>query len=142
MSGPESPRIYHFTDAANLPAILESGCVYCKSRLPAGVQTVDISHYDVQARRQVKSVGCGPGGVLHDYVPFYFATRSPMMFVISKGGVEGCSSNTKRLVYLVSDLRLVQEAGLRFVFTDGHATKAFTTFYESVADMDKVDWEV
>ena len=79
---------------------------------------------------------------MHDYVPFYFATRSPMMYVISRGGVEGCSSNTKRLVYLVSDLRRVREMGLRCVFTDGHATKAFTTFYEDDADLDKVDWRV
>lgn len=141
--GPPDPtRIYHFTDAANLPAILDSGCVYCKSRLPSAAQSVDISHYDVQRRRQAKLVGCGPGGVLHDYVPFYFATRSPMMYVISRGGVEGCSSNTKRLVYLVSDLRRAQEVGSRFVFTDGHATKAFTTFYEDDADLDKVDWGV
>lgn len=140
MSVPGEILLYHFTDATNLPGILESGQIYCKSRLAAGAQETDISHYDIQQVRQRKKVLCGPGGVLHDYVPFYFATRSPMMSSISKGNVENCSRNTKRLVYLVSSLNRVQEAGLGFVFTDGHATKAFTKIYDNPVNLDKVDW--
>lgn len=134
--------VYHFTDAANLPKILSSGHIYCKSRLPSNSQRVDISHYDVQRRRRSKPVNCGPGGVLHDYVPFCFAYRSPMMYAISKGNVEGCSSDTRRLVYLVSSLRNTQKEDLRFVFSDGHATKAFTNLYDDTNDLDKLDWEV
>ena len=142
MAGDAPVPIYHFTDASNLPGILEVGEIYCKSRLPTGLQAVDISHYDIQQRRQTKLVDCGPGGVLHDYVPTYFGTKSPMMFSISRGGVEGCSSDTKRLVYLVSSVQSIQKAGTRFVFSDGQATKAFTKFYEDAANLDKVDWDI
>ena len=142
MSGDAPTPIYHFTDAANLPGILEAGGIYCKSRLPTGLQVKDISHYDIQQRRQTKRVGCGPGGVLHDYVPTYFGTKSPMMFAISKGGVEGCNRDTKRLVYLVSSVQSIENAGMRFVFSDGQATKAFTKFYEDISNLDKVDWSV
>ena len=100
----EDVRVYHFTDGSNLPGILDSGCVHCKSNLPPDAQKTDISRYDIQARRRRTRGTCGPGGVLHDYIPFYFETRSPMMSKISKGGVEGCSSDTGRLVYLVSSL--------------------------------------
>lgn len=138
----EDVRVYHFTDASNLPGILDSGYVHCKSSLPSGVHKTDISRYDIQATRRRTRVTCGPGGVLHDYVPFYFATHSPMMSKISKGGVEGCSSDTGRLVYLTSSLQRIQDAGLQFVFSDGHATKFPSKFYEELADLNEIDWEV
>ncbi|CAN5839911.1 hypothetical protein BH23ACT11_BH23ACT11_13150 [soil metagenome] len=53
-----------------------------------------------------------------------------------------CNSDTERLVYLVSSLDRVQEAGLSFVFSDGHATKAFTRIYNDPASLDKVDWSL
>jgi hypothetical protein len=31
---------------------------------------------------------------------------------------------------------------MRFVFSDGQATKAFTKFYEDISNLDKVDWSV
>ncbi|MGB3683119.1 MAG: DUF4433 domain-containing protein [Rubrobacteraceae bacterium] len=112
---------------------------YCKSRL-SGAQKIDISHYDIQQVRQRKKVQCGPGGVLHDYVPFYLAPSSPMMFAISKGNVEKCSSNTERLVYFVSSLDKTREANSNFVFSDGHATKAFTRIYDDLVSLNKIDW--
>ncbi len=142
MSVPNDILIYHFTDATNIPGILEAGHIYCKSRLSAGTHKIDISHYDIQQRRQKKKVRCGPGGVLHDYVPFYFATRSPMMYAISRGNVEKCYSDTKRLIYFVTSLDRVREADLSFVFSDGHATKAFTKIYDDLVSLDEVDWSL
>ena len=76
-----------------------------------------------------------------DYVPFYFAPRSPMLFRIQHGGVEGVSSDPERLVYLVSSTEAVVEAGLAYVFTDGNAAAAFTDFYDDVTSLeDVVDW--
>lgn len=140
MSIPKNIPIYNFTDAKNLPGILEAGRIYCKSDLPPDAHKTNISHYDIQQVRQRKKVRCGPGGVLHDYVPFYFAPRSPMMFAISRGNVENCSSDTKRLVYFVSSLDRVQRSGLRVVFSDGQATKAFTKIYDDPASLGKIDW--
>jgi len=142
MADNKAVPIYHFTHAKNLPKILNSGCIYCKNRFPTELEVVDVSHQTVQEKRRAKQVGCEPGGILHDYVPFYFATRSPMMYVISRGNVEGRSSDTIGLVYLVSSVQRVQEANLRFAFSDGHPTKAFSRFYNDVAHLDKVDWEV
>jgi hypothetical protein len=61
--------------------------------------------------------------------------------VISKGGVEGYSSDTKPLIYLVSSVERVQELGLKFAFSSGHPIMLLTQFYNNVADLDKVDWE-
>ncbi|QIN80504.1 DUF4433 domain-containing protein [Rubrobacter marinus] len=134
--------IYHFTHAKNLPAILPAGRLRCKARLPNGDQLVNVSHDNIQERRRNKQVDCEPGSILHDYVPFYFATRSPMMYVISKGGVEGYDSNTMPLIYLVSSVRRVQEEALKFVFSDGHPVVKLSRFYNNLNDLDKVDWQV
>lgn len=138
----EPTRIYHFTHAKNLPKILDAGYLYCKARLPADLEVVDISHQSVQEKRRNKRVRCEPGGILHDYVPFHFATRSPMMFAIHKGNVEGRSSDMTPLIYVVSSVQRVQEMGLKFVFSDGHPTKAFSEIYNDPIRLDKVDWNI
>lgn len=79
---------------------------------------------------------------MHDYVPFLFAPRSPMMFLISKGGVEGRSSDTTSLVYVVSSVQRVLRERLNFAFSDGHPIVHLSKFYAAPADLDKVDWEV
>jgi hypothetical protein len=65
-----------------------------------------------------------------------------MMFLISRGGVEDRSRNTTSLIYLVTSVERVQGAGLNFVFSDGHPIVALSRFYDGVADLDKVDWQV
>lgn len=134
--------IHHFTHAKNLPAILDSGRLHCKARLPDSDELVNVSHDSVQEKRRDKRVGCGPGGILHDCVPFYFAPRSPMMYVISKGGVEGYDSNTTPLIYLVSSVERVQEAGLDFVFSDGHPVVALSSLYDDPDDLKRLSWDI
>ena len=52
------------------------------------INYVDIAYQGIQDRRATTRVPCGAEGVLHDYVPFYFAPRSPMLYTIHKGNVE------------------------------------------------------
>jgi len=80
-------------------------------------------------------------GTLHDYVPFYFAPRSPMLFTISRGNVPTCS-NQEPVVHLVTNIQAVQAAGLPFVFTDGHGIMQLTSFFEDLAQLDHVDWTI
>ena len=47
----------------------------------------NIAYESIQDRRSIKSVPCGVGGSLHDYVPFYFAPRSPMLYTIHRGNL-------------------------------------------------------
>lgn len=83
---------------------------------------------------------CGPGGYLDEYVPFYFGRRSPMLYTISRGNVEGYEEGQNPIVYCVSTAQAAQAAGLGFVFTDGHGVMDFTDFFDDLADLDEVDW--
>ena len=53
-----------------------------------------------------------------DYVPFYFAPRSPMVFKLAKGGVPTYTDGQDPLIYLMSTVEAVVQAGLRYLFSD------------------------
>lgn len=77
-----------------------------------------------------------------DYVPFYFAPRSPMLYSIKLGNVTGYTGGQASIVHLVVDAEQVAAAGLQFVFTDGHAVIDISQFYTSLSDLDKIDWAI
>jgi hypothetical protein len=87
----------------------------------------------------------GPRGTIGDYVPFYFAPRSPMMFRIAcdhRDSVEDRYLGGDRpLVYLVARVGAVIDAGLDWVATDGNAANATTEFTTDLRRLDAmVDW--
>ena len=141
MTYPVPTHIYHLTHIANLTDILAAGGLACKAGM-ANTQHIDVSHYDLQERRQRRAVTCTPGGNLHDYVPFYFAPRSPMLYALYRGNVAGYKGGQTPLVYLVSSVQEAASQGLPFVFTDGHPIMAFSKFYAEVEALDRIAWDV
>jgi hypothetical protein len=140
---PRPTPIYHITHVDNLPGIIADGGLRCCADLrQAGVGYRDVAHGHIQDRRTFTRVPCGPRGVLHDYVPFYFAPRSPMLLAISGGSVATYQEGQEPVVHLVSTVQAIQEAGQHFVFSDGHATMAVSSFYEDLADLEQIDWSV
>lgn len=138
---PEQPIwVYHFTPIENLPGILGSDGLRCSNRCTT--QQVTVAHQHIQNRRSRKWVPCWPGGNLHDYVPFYFCCRSPMMYAINVGAVSSYDRGQYELVYLVLKLQSVAETGLDFVFTDRHAVTDHAAFYTDPADLSRVDWDL
>lgn len=135
--------IYHITHKDNLAGIVEEGHLLAQSRMGNSTVTYcNIAHQTIQDRRSQTPVYCGPGGHLHDYVPFYFAPRSPMLYAIKMGNVEGCTARQTDIVHLVSNTESVDEPGLEFVFTDGHAIMTLSDFYDDLDDLDEIDWEI
>ncbi len=135
--------IYHITHINNLTSILNSGGLIANSRLrPEQINYLDIAHESIQDRRARTPVPCGAGGVLHDYVPFYFARRSPMLFTIHKGNVEGYNQGQESVIYLVSTAEAIEAMALAFAFTDGHGIIGYTQFSDDLEDLDMVDWDI
>lgn len=135
--------IYHITHVKNLPRIVAEGGLWCDSRVAKkGLATQSVAHQHIKERRARKVVTCGPGGVVADYVPFYFAPRSPMLYAIHSNAVVGYDGGQDGVVHLVSSVEKIVEAELEYVFTDGHAEMALSKFFADVGDLDKVDWKV
>lgn len=85
---PEPVRLFHITAIDNLQAICAAGKLICKNKGAAqGSHYQNIAHAGAQGARADKSVPNPPGGNIHDFVPFYFAPRSPMLSAIHNGRV-------------------------------------------------------
>lgn len=134
-------RLYHLTHGKNLAAIVQGGELRCKAALDqtrAGYQ--DIAYPGIQGRRAKQLVSCGPGGVIHDYVPFYFCPRSPMLLAHQAHRVESNPDGQRPLVHLVTTVEAAEAAGCRWVFTDGHAAMAYTQFFDDLDRLGEIDW--
>lgn len=138
----ESTPIYHITHVANLTGMIADRGLTCVAELrKRGAGTYrDIAYPHIQDRRASKRVPCGPGGTLADYVPFYFAPRSPMLYTISRGNVQGYTEGQSPIVHLVAHAEEVVRQGLGFAFTDGHGVIAMTDYFDDLADLSKIDW--
>jgi ssDNA thymidine ADP-ribosyltransferase, DarT len=141
--------IYHITHVNNLARIVNTNGLWCDSeRLRQGFESVGIAHQELKDRRARTSVRrrtgqpIAAGGTLADYVPFHFANRSPMLYSIHTGYVEGYDGGQRGVVYLVSSVQRVAKGDRPWCFTNGHAVQAVTEFFDSLADWDKVDWDI
>lgn len=125
-----------------LPAIIAAGGLRAKTRLDkASSPNTSIAYVSVQDRRAQTPAPCGPRGLLHDYVPFYFAPRSPMLYTIHMGNVATCPRQAP-VVYLVSTAQAVQDAHLPYAFTDGHAIMKITSYFDDLGALNAVDWTI
>jgi hypothetical protein len=135
--------IYHITHIENLPTILAQERLWCdRESAQRGLTKIGIAHAHIKERRAKRVVPTGPGGTLADYVPFYFAPRSPMLFAIHRNQVVGYQGGQSDIVHLVSTAESVQTSGRAFVFSDGHADMAISTFFSDLADLKQVDWKM
>ncbi len=127
----------------NLGTCVKRGGLYAPNTpLGDGPAYRIIHDTEVQAKRHVTRVPCGAGGVVHDYVPFYFGYLSPMMLRLKTGQVTGYNEGQEPLIYLVTTAQAVQASGAQFVFSDGHGIARFTKWFDNLADLDKVDWSM
>lgn len=141
---PSQHLIMHFTHVRNLPGVLAAGCLNADSVVDResalGAEAADPS---IKATRRTIRVPLAPFGCVADYVPFYFAPRSPMLYKLAKGGVPTYSDGQDPLVYLVSTTETIAQAGLRYLFSDGNCASAITQFADDLRLLDSmVDWEI
>jgi hypothetical protein len=144
MPAPRPTRLFHITAIANLPAILARGALLSKNGgAAAGINYQNIAHAGAQGARAARSVPNPPGGLVHDFVPFYFAPRSPMLFAINGGRVASCPWRQADIVHFETTVENVTALRQPFVFYDRNATLAFSTPYTDLAHLDTaVAWDL
>lgn len=141
--------IYHMTHVENLPQIIAEGGLVCDAEAERRkLCKQSIAYAELKQRRATRTVEklffgtIAAGGVLADYVPFYFSNRSPMLYAIKGGYVEHYKGRQSDVVYFVSSAEAIAASKLVWCFTNGHAVEGVTEFYDNLKDLDKVDWEV
>ena len=138
---PEKALIFRITHRRNLPWVFDNG-IHCRSSVQQDQGFVSIGNQELIEGRKERTVPMEPSGVLSDYIPFYFTPYSPMLLNIVTG--RNVPQRPKAdIVILVSSLRKVSEAGIRFLFTDRHAylfNASFSNDLNQLANM--VPWEL
>lgn len=97
---------------------------------------LSVAERTIQERRAKMKVTCGPRGVVHDYVPLYFSSLSPMLLaVIKKKKID-----QEDIVYFEFPINIIEKYD--FVFTNAAAnTELPPTFYANSSDFNLLDWE-
>ena len=136
---PQKALIWRILHRANLPWVLEHG-VHCGNTTVRSPKWASIGNPELIDKRAARTVPLAPGGVLNDYVPFYFTPFSVMLRNIHTGwnGIKQVPNND--IVILVSSLYRVKELGLPFLFTDRHAYSGLARYFDDLAHLDQIDW--
>jgi len=134
----------HFTHVANLPSIIRAGGLRADVTLRAeGTDVHECADRNIKERRRAKRVRVRPYGVVGDYVPFYYAPRSPMLHKIHRGSVEGYNEGQDPLVYIVTTIETVDQAGCRWVGSDGNCAASVTRVFDDRQQLEgAVDWQI
>jgi hypothetical protein len=122
---PERALIFRITHRDNVPWILDHG-LCAQSCGPLDPNFRNIGNLDLIGKRVHRRVPAGPGGLLSDYIPFYFTPFSIMM--------------NDEIVILVSSLPVVSKLTIPFVFTDRHAYSLRPRYFTDLADLSRIDW--
>lgn len=131
--------IFRMTHIDNVPFILRNG-LWSKLSAVQDPSFKAIGNADIIGRRTNKRVVViPPGGVLGEYVPFYFSGLSPMLLNIATGyGVPRVPQ--RDIVFLVCDAVEIAAKCIPFCFTDGNATKSISRFFNNLQALDELDW--
>lgn len=135
------------THVDNIPHILHHGITHRNSQ-KANPNYIPIGDSSLIGNRNTKEVlvtnglegyGSFETITIGNFIPFYFGLRTPMLYVIQKGGnFVPKVTPPEEIIYCVSSLQKIIDEGMVFFFTDGHATNNLTTFYnrEKIYEVD------
>lgn len=148
MPAPADPKIYHITHLDNLAAVIAQGGLRSDAQMiAAGGPATAIGMASIKARRQQLPVRCHPGDMVGAYVPFYFCSRSVMLYLLHRGNHPEVSyrGGQDPILHLEADLRRVvawaNAEGRRWAFTLSNAGAHYAEFRADLAALNEIRWE-
>lgn len=148
MAVPAQPKIYHITHVDNLPAIIAQGGLRSDALMhAAGGPTQTIGMASIKGRRLSLPVRCHPGDVVGQYVPFYFCSRSVMLYLLHKGNHPEVDykGGQAPIIHLEADLgqavAWAQANGRRWAFTLSNAGAYYAQFRDDLGALGEIRWD-
>jgi hypothetical protein len=148
MPVPHDPKIYHIVHVDKLPSILQDGALFCDAamiqRAPQG--TV-IGMGSIKARRLGIKLSSHPTLAVGSCVPFYFCSRSVMLYIISRQDHPELTyrGGQAPIIHLEADLReavaWATQNQVRWAFTLSNAGSYYFEDRASLAQLDEIDWD-
>ncbi len=134
--------LFRITHVANLPWLLRHGLHAARGQL-ADPNFIAIGNPDLIDKRTRRAVPLPPGGMLSDYVPFYFTPKSPMLLNIKTGHNGITKRANDDITILFSSCQKMVEQDVTMLYTDRHAytmTAAWTAGADDLATL--IDWDI
>ena len=120
--------LFRMTHIDNISHILQYGITHVNS---PNANTNYVAIGDISLISNRSSFTMPNGNTLGEYIPFYFGYCMPMLYVIQKGFNGVKTTPPENIVYCITSVEQVVAHKLEFVFTDGHAVDALSSFYNS-----------
>jgi hypothetical protein len=146
-SPPRHPKIYHITHVENLAAIVAANKLKSDAKMiQEGGPAAPIGMSRIKQRRLKLPVTCYPGDHVGEYVPFYFCSRSVMLYLLHKANDPDIPRKDGQgpIVHLEADLHTVVEWANRqnrkWAFSLSNAGAGYAEFRNDIADLDEIDW--
>ena len=143
---PNPVRLFHITAIDNLENICKNAKLISKNQLVNNSNLYNnIAHSSCQSIRARRLVIDPPGGCIHDYVPFYLAPRSPMLFAINGGQVANCCYKQEDIIHfeLLLTEAIIAKIANNFVFYDRNATTAYASDYTEIDKLSTaINWQL
>ncbi|MCS6804592.1 MAG: DUF4433 domain-containing protein [Blastocatellia bacterium] len=134
----DGSNLFYMAPMLNAPYIAQYGIMSfntLRSHPELAKVSGSIAHPFVNARRHGRLVGHRS---LHDYVPLYWVTHTPMQYVVT---IRDRRLPQQDLVFFLFDARLILQ--LPGVWTtDGNAASSETRFYEGTGALTHLDWGI
>lgn len=137
----ENAYIWRIVRRSDMFWLIKNG-LHCANNIPPDKNYKTMGNEELIAKRNTKTVPIGNGGVLNDYVPFYFTPFSPMMYNIYTGYNGITKVDNEDVVILVASLNDLKDTPIDFVFTNMHAYMVYTKFYSELEHLDEIDWGI
>lgn len=136
-SGHQGRYVYHMTHMENLENIIKHGLLSTNQKNALGIKHRNIAYQSIQERRSEMDVTCGPGGKVHDYVPFYFCARDPMLL----GQLNKKNIDQHLIIYLAVKIDILDNQNCVFTSSAANSNQA-PCFLDDSKDLYKLDWDV
>lgn len=148
MPVPARPKIYHIVHADRLASIVADGCLWSDAMMVQrrGVGT-NIGMSDIKARRLNElSLSCHPDLRVGHCTPFYFCSRSVMLFLIHRRNEElTYKGGQNPIVHLEADfytaIEWARQNKQRWAFTLSNAGAYYFEDSADAAKLEDINWD-
>jgi hypothetical protein len=146
MPVPAHPKIYHIVHVDNLASIVKDGCLWSDAVMAQRQGGTVIGMGSIKQRRLGLPVSSHPGAHVGEFVPFYFCSRSIMLYVIHCANHPELSykGGQQPIVHLEADLQEVVEwaeaNGRRWAFSLSNAGAYYTQFRTGWDRLTEINW--
>jgi len=147
MPVPPHPKIYHIVHVDNLASIVADGCLWSDAVMVQRQGGTVIGMGGIKQRRLGLPVSCYTGLRVGDCVPFYFCSRSIMLYVIHCANHPELAyrGGQQPIVHLEADLHEVVQwaaaTGRRWAFSLSNAGAFYTQFRAELAQLGEINWD-